>query len=338
MSMAGSKIVIERGKSLSEPVVVRPTELFKSNRDLPVFEKALLNLLTQDFRTIIVDLGQVDFPSTSFIAFLIEINSRVRRENRRFFISNLTEMARMNMTSFSPLGFLQELEKSDSEEKDSFHEPELVQPDLTEREAIDEIVGTTTEPPGSKEPALDFDFDIVDSPKLSEEDLDRPLTLFDIDEENLPEEKSEKSLPKAESEFHIVVRSREKELYRITDFVVHHAQVAGFDETDVGKLKIAVYEAAINVVEHAYEYNPNHLIDVIVKYDARNFTIVLMDRGKSFDFDRHLKPYSADEAAERKQTGGFGLHIIQRSMDSVTYDTDPVWGNRLTMVKKIPSN
>ncbi len=301
-----------------------------------LFEKALLGLLTQDFRTIVVDLQHVDFPSTSFIAFLIEINSRMKREKRKFFLSNLTETARMNMTSFSPLGFIQELEKSDALDESTFQESELVSSNIAETNAIDEIVGHDPEAPGETSEVLDLDFDIVDNPKITEEDLDRPLTLFDVDEESLHEEKPGVAPPKGENEFHIVVRSREKELYRITDFVVHHAQVAGFNETDVGKLKIAVYEAAINVVEHAYEYNPNHLIDVIVKYNSENFTIILMDRGKSFDFEKHLKPYSADEAAERKQTGGFGLHIIQRSMDSVTYDTDPVWGNRLTMVKKIP--
>ena len=338
MSMSGSKIVIERGKTLAEPVVVRPTALFKSNRDVVLFEKALLSLLTQDFRTIVVDLQHVNFPSTSFIALLIEIHNRAKREHREFFLSNLTEMARMNMTSFSPLSFLQEWRKSGSMEEVSPQEPATFQHEGGESDSIDEIVSDLSEPDSNNGELIDMDFDIVDSPKLIEEDLDRPLTLFDIEEEEShSEKKTPQDRPAAENDFHIVVRSREKELYRITDFVVHHAQVAGFDETEVGKLKIAVYEAAINIVEHAYEYNPNHLIDIIVRYDSENFTVILMDRGKSFDFEKHLRPYSADEAAERKQTGGFGLHIIQRSMDSVTYDTDPVWGNRLTMVKKIPS-
>ena len=341
--MRQSKIIIEKGQSFSEPIVLLFTRRFDSTKDLDLFQKALLNLMDQQFEKIVVDLKNVSLPSTSFIAFLIEAASRMRRENREFFISQLGNSARVNISSFSPLSFLNEI-------KDEKNIEEKIAP---KKAASTPVPGRAEDLSSIEERSLDrhtedildeaidsqFDFDIVDQTMHSkEENLDKPFTLYDDDRES--EKSSQPNNPILTEEkrgnFHIVVRSQEKDLYQITDFVIHHAQNAGFSETEVGKIKIAVYEAAINVVEHAYEYKGHHFIDVIVKYDSDNFTIVLMDRGKSFDFNKKMEPYSAHKAVERKQTGGFGLYIMKRSMDEITYDSDPVWGNKLTMVKHIP--
>ncbi len=341
--MTRSKIIIERGQSFSEPVVLLPTKRFDSTRDLGLFQKALLNLINQQFEKIIVNLQNVPFPSTSFIAFLIEAASRLRRENREFLISELGNSTRVNLSSFSPLSFLTVIK---NKEEESEKEMALGQTEsastsfsLDDLSEIEEIsIDKHTEDLLEKAIDSPFDFDIVDqTAHLEEKDLDKPFTLYDESESEKASQPDNPILAEEKKgNFHIVVRSQEKDLYQITDFVVHHAQNAGFSETDVGKIKIAVYEAAINVVEHAYEYSSHHFIDVIVKYDSDTFTIVLMDRGKSFDFDKQMEPYSADEAVERKQTGGFGLYIMKRSMDEVTYESDPVWGNKLTMVKNIP--
>lgn len=337
--MTQSKIIIERGQSFSDPVVLLPTKRFDSTKDLRLFQKALLNLMNQRFEKIVVDLQNLSLPSTSFIAFLIEAASRLRRENRGFFISRLTNSARVNISSFSPLSFLNEIRNEAAAEKDKTSEkvPSVPEEDLSsiEERSIDKPTEHLLEE-GIDAP---FDFDIVDqTTQLAEESLDKPFTLYDDDQEN--ENSSQPDNPilakEKQGNFHIVVRSQEKDLYQITDFVVHHALDAGFTEVEAGKIKIAVYEAAINIVEHAYEYKGHHFIDVIVKYDSDHFTIVLMDRGKSFDFEKRMKPYSASAAVERKQTGGFGLHIMKRAMDEVTYESDPVWGNKLTMTKRIP--
>ena len=76
-------------------------------------------------------------------------------------------------------------------------------------------------------------------------------------------------------------------------------------------------------------------IELSLKYDSRKFTINLMDKGESFDYDPN-RDYDAVEAAEERRTGGFGLFIIRRSMDDVKYETNPIWGNRLILVKNIP--
>lgn len=133
----------------------------------------------------------------------------------------------------------------------------------------------------------------------------------------------------------IRVKSKTESLYDICDFVTNLADKVGFSEKEVGKIKVTVYEACINVIEHAYHSDPDEWIVVTVQYNSHDFIIIIQDWGESFDFD-DTKPYDVNKAVHDRKTGGFGLFIILRSMDEVKYKTDPVNGNRLILRKKIP--
>ncbi|MDQ7053782.1 MAG: ATP-binding protein [candidate division KSB1 bacterium] len=134
------------------------------------------------------------------------------------------------------------------------------------------------------------------------------------------------------NQYHLRAESLASNLYKICDFVVEHAEKAGIDEKEVAKIKISVYEAALNVIEHAYHSKPDNWIDVYVNYDRSMFKIVIQDYGLSFE-KAPPKQYDVEAAVERRQTGGFGLHIIRRSMDVVDYVADPIDGNKLTLIK-----
>lgn len=123
-------------------------------------------------------------------------------------------------------------------------------------------------------------------------------------------------------------------LNRITNFVTSLAQNAGMEELDLSKLKIAVYEACMNVIEHGYRFEPGKMIGVEMLKEDGKVLVTVTDRGRSFDFYRE-QGYDVEDAFHGKKTGGFGLFIIKRSVDDVKYDTDPKTGNRLTLVKKI---
>lgn len=140
--------------------------------------------------------------------------------------------------------------------------------------------------------------------------------------------------PIAAQEFQIRVESRASNLYQLCDFVTEHATFAGINEKEIGKIKIAVYEACLNVIEHAYHSRPDEWIDLGVCYTPDEFTIIIEDHGLCFE----MKPpadYDVHEVMNKRRSGGFGLHIIRRSMDSVEYRPDAVNGNRLIMVKKL---
>ena len=154
----------------------------------------------------------------------------------------------------------------------------------------------------------------------------------------IEEERVEEKQKKPEHKLRLIkqdelrVGSKSDNLYKICNFVVKLATAAGMEEKEVGKVKIAVYEACLNVIEHAYHSDPHRWINVEVSYDTDRFNIVIHDTGLSFR-GYTSKPYDVQEAVENRRTGGFGMHIIGKSMDEVKYQSDPVTGNRLTMVK-----
>ena len=123
-------------------------------------------------------------------------------------------------------------------------------------------------------------------------------------------------------------------LHGVTDFIAPLAQKVGMEPIDVSKLKIAVYEACMNVVEHGYRFEPGHFLGIEVLWEKGRFQVTITDRGESFDFYA-LKPYDVKKAFDQKRRGGFGLYIIQRSVDEITYESDAKTGNRLTLIKKL---
>ena len=123
-------------------------------------------------------------------------------------------------------------------------------------------------------------------------------------------------------------------LNTVTHFVGVLAEKSEMEPLDVSKLKIAVYEACMNVIEHGYRFEPNKMMEVEVLLKRKRFTVVIRDWGESFDFNG-VRPYDVHEAYHERREGGFGLYIIQKSVDEVKYESDPEGGNRLTLVKKI---
>ena len=124
-------------------------------------------------------------------------------------------------------------------------------------------------------------------------------------------------------------------LNNVTHFVETLAKRAGMEQLELSKLKIAVYEACMNVIEHAYRFEPGHSMEVEVLLRDSRFEISIIDHGGAFDF-YGVEPYDVHEAYHERREGGFGLYIIQKSVDEVTYESDPSGGNRLTLVKKLP--
>lgn len=123
-------------------------------------------------------------------------------------------------------------------------------------------------------------------------------------------------------------------LQRVTDFVMKVGQKAGVSHDDLSKLKIAVYECCMNVIEHGYRFEPNQMMAVEAVQDGKQLEISILDWAKPFDFEK-IKPYNVNESFERKSRGGYGLYIIERAVDDMKYESDPENGNRFTLIKKL---
>lgn len=116
-------------------------------------------------------------------------------------------------------------------------------------------------------------------------------------------------------------------------FVERVCRAAGIAQATIDDLKLAVDEAAMNVVMHGYEgMDPGSLMLELVIGEAQ-VEVTLTDFGHPFE------PYDPgvpdpQTLLEDSAPGGFGLHFIYQTMDDVAYRTDEE-GNHLTLVKRL---
>jgi len=121
-------------------------------------------------------------------------------------------------------------------------------------------------------------------------------------------------------------------LDEIRSFVGDQARQAGFNAKDVYSIQLATDEAASNVIEHAYDENPDGQFDVSCEFRNDRLVITLMDHGKTFEPSRVEEPNLNADLLERK-IGGLGIYLMHKLMDEVRYETTPA-GNRLTLIKR----
>ncbi len=97
------------------------------------------------------------------------------------------------------------------------------------------------------------------------------------------------------------------------------AEVAGFEGKTADQLALAVDEAASNVIEHAYHGAPDRVLRVDMDDRGEAFCVEVVDDGESFD--AASRPSLDVRQLERdRRTGGLGDHLMERIMDSVTFE------------------
>jgi len=117
----------------------------------------------------------------------------------------------------------------------------------------------------------------------------------------------------------------------ILKFVTTHAADANLDADAVYQCKLAVDEAATNIIEHAYEGGSGDITIEILKEDGA-CEIQLIDTGKAFD-PAHVPSPKIGAPLEQRQPGGLGIFLMHRVMDEVRYLPGPPY-NRLILVKR----
>ncbi len=119
------------------------------------------------------------------------------------------------------------------------------------------------------------------------------------------------------------------EVYRWTD---NWCQALHLERSVINAFRMAVYEAACNVVEHAYRERDASEGFAITLVSSKKAAIALMeDHGHLFDIGL-VPPPDFSKKIEDRQVGGLGVHFIRNMMDRViTRRKDKV--NRLIMIK-----
>jgi serine/threonine-protein kinase RsbW len=120
------------------------------------------------------------------------------------------------------------------------------------------------------------------------------------------------------------------ELPRILKFVDGACEQAAIDPSLRFDLQLAVEEACMNVIEHAYGGKGGE-VTVCIEVCGSDAQITVTDHGQPFDPGEVAMP-NLNLPLEERPVGGLGIFLIQQLMDEVefVFSTE---GNRLRMVK-----
>ncbi len=104
--------------------------------------------------------------------------------------------------------------------------------------------------------------------------------------------------------------------------VAQVGRLAGFGPEDIYDLKLAVTEAATNVIRHAVVEN----YEIEYRVLPRAVEITVIDTGGGFNV--------ADLTREPDGQGGFGLAVIRDLVDELVLDSARGGGTRLKMIRR----
>ena len=107
-------------------------------------------------------------------------------------------------------------------------------------------------------------------------------------------------------------------------------------EKSLFEIELAVEEASVNIVSHAYPQGQTGEILLRAELKDEELHITLTDWGIPLDPD-DVKPFNIHAPVETRIKGGMGLHLIRSLMDDVTRTTATTPGdtNTLTLIKNI---
>jgi serine/threonine-protein kinase RsbW len=103
----------------------------------------------------------------------------------------------------------------------------------------------------------------------------------------------------------------------------------GADETGIAQLELALDEAAANVILHAYQGEAGRPIELAVDAGADQVCVSLSHEGRDFDPGAVAAP-----AFDGSRESGFGLYLIQQSVDEVTFLHDGQGRHGIRLVKR----
>lgn len=131
----------------------------------------------------------------------------------------------------------------------------------------------------------------------------------------------------------LTVPAHVESLALISEFITEATARAGMDEHTAWQVQLAVDEASTNIIQHGYSEREG-VVELSWRIDGSDFVVALHDFGRRFNPD-DVPPPDITSPLEERQTGGLGIYLMTRLMDSVRYEFDDKRGNLLTMTKRL---
>ncbi len=126
--------------------------------------------------------------------------------------------------------------------------------------------------------------------------------------------------------------ARTDALLPLSGFVIAAARRAGLSPRDTAFVEVAIYEACLNVIEHAYHFDASRRFRVDLIEEGDRLTFRVIDNGLTLD-RTVLGDQGEIDGNTRRAGRGLGFRIIRRAMDAVSYETGEGGENCLTLCK-----
>jgi len=130
-----------------------------------------------------------------------------------------------------------------------------------------------------------------------------------------------------------IFQAKLESLNEMMQWVREHSSEAGFSVKETRKLELAMEEALVNVIQHAYkdEKGPIEIICTIPSEKWIQFTI--MDKGQPFNPLLQSPKMDMQKTLEERPEGGVGSLLLSAYIVDVHYGRQHSY-NVLTLIKK----
>ncbi|SMC99037.1 serine/threonine-protein kinase RsbW/sigma-B regulation protein RsbU (phosphoserine phosphatase) [Desulfocicer vacuolatum DSM 3385] len=132
------------------------------------------------------------------------------------------------------------------------------------------------------------------------------------------------------------ISSNIENLQQVRDYIRKFcsALASPLPDEKLDMLELAANEVAANIIRHGYDDKKPGTFEIIILRESNGILIQFLDQGHPFNReDATLFNPETDNIIDK--TGGFGLFIIEKIMDRVTYDQDDLGNNRTRLFLKI---
>ena len=116
------------------------------------------------------------------------------------------------------------------------------------------------------------------------------------------------------------------------EWIRTHVDSMGFSPVDGKKIQLAMEEALVNVICHAYKNGKGAVELICNEYPKQRILFTIMDKGPSFNPLLQSSKVPLDSPLEEREEGGLGIFFIRQLMDEVHYERQHPY-NILTLVK-----
>lgn len=120
---------------------------------------------------------------------------------------------------------------------------------------------------------------------------------------------------------------------RFSNFIKSVLEQLGIEKSLARKLRLAVEEAVVNVIDYAYPLGSEGDITIHVMSDGHSIRFKIIDAGVAFDPTAKEKADTTLSIDDR-QIGGLGILLVRELMDTINYERED-GQNILTLIKNL---